>query len=120
MLEAHTETGHLLRLASLLRNEISILRKQQKFFCPSCHEEVIVKAGNYMIPHFAHQASSNCKLSSDETAYHMQGKLLLKKWLKNQQINVKLEHYIEEIKQIPDIYMTIQKKKIVFEFQCAR
>ena len=121
MLQAKSNKGDLITLASLPMSEIEIHREQSQFYCPTCQEPVIIKAGTRVIPHFAHRSKVNCpSYEGGEGAYHEKGKLLLYQWLKSQGLNVALEVYLTEIKQQPDILLVINKKQIAIEFQCAR
>lgn len=121
MLQAKLANGQLVTLATKSKDKIEQMRKHEQFFCPICEEQVIVKAGTQIIPHFAHQAKSTCvSTHRGEGPYHMKGKLLLKRWLKSQHIDVKLEPYLQSIKQQPDLLITINNKKIALEYQCAR
>ncbi|ASK60797.1 hypothetical protein CFK37_00530 [Virgibacillus phasianinus] len=120
MLQAKLKNGKLITLASLPKQEI-IKAKQDEFFCPTCEEPVLVKAGMTMIPHFAHRQRLECA-SNDygEGPYHEQGKLVLYNWLRMQQVDVRLEPYIQEIGQRPDLYAELRNRKIAIEYQCAR
>lgn len=121
MLQAELKDGTLIVLATLTRREIEQLRETSLFYCPVCKERVIMKAGQQVIPHFAHQSIKNCPASGQgEGPYHKKGKVLLYKWLLHQGLHVQLEKYIKEINQQPDLFITIGRKKIVIEYQCAR
>lgn len=121
MLQAITKEGKLLTLASLTRKEIIHLRTDTSFFCPVCKKQVILKAGNKVIPHFAHRKSEDCpSREGGEGPYHEKGKFMLYQWLKYQGINVRLEVFLSEIKQRPDLLITINRKQIALEYQCAR
>lgn len=121
MLQARSEDGELITLAMLTKDKIEYLRKENQFFCPMCNGQVIIKAGTEMIPHFAHKALSQCpSYMGGESQYHMQGKVSLKYWLKQQNISVKLEPYLKSINQVPDLLIELNNKKIAIEFQCAR
>lgn len=120
MLQARSKTGRLVTLATLTKQEIEKERNND-FFCPECKEQVIVKAGDKIIPHFAHQAKSSCpSRETGEGPYHEKGKLLLYNWLRGQKLHVKLERYIKEIQQRPDILLKVNGKLIAIEYQCAR
>lgn len=120
MLRAKMSNGDLITLAQLSRKKIEQLRKNAQFFCPDCNERVIMKAGKKVIPHFAHRHPSHCSYyTKGESLYHEKGKLLLYEWLATQQLQVKLEHYIKEIKQRPDVFVSLNNRQIAFEFQCA-
>lgn len=120
MLQARTKTGELVMLSTIPLKEIQQLRKSANFYCPECEEQVIIKAGTEMIPHFAHERNSNCQVHGGEGPYHEKGKYLLYEWLKEQHIDVKLEVYLPEIKQRPDLLVCIKGKHIAVEFQCAK
>ena len=120
MLQAKTEKGKICIPANLSMQERDGLRKM-KFFCPSCEEAVIFKNGDKVIPHFSHYSKSNCLLHDrGEGIYHEQGKLLLYQWFKKQNMHVELEKYLPDISQRPDLFITVNKRKIALEYQCAR
>lgn len=120
MLQAKTKTGELVMLSTIPLKDIQQLRKSTTFYCPDCKERVIIKAGTEIIPHFAHERNSNCDIHGGEGPYHEKGKYLLYRWLKGQHIDVKLEAYLPEIKQRPDILVCLHQKLIAVEFQCAK
>ncbi|WP_156288887.1 competence protein CoiA [Oceanobacillus salinisoli] len=122
MLQAKLENGNSFTLVHLTKEEIEGLRKKQiKFYCPVCNQSVLIKAGSKMIPHFAHYSSRDCPSNeSGEGKYHEKGKLLLYNWLKHKGLDVSLEEYIPSISQRPDFLLTIHRKRIAFEYQCAR
>ncbi|WP_249870114.1 competence protein CoiA [Oceanobacillus saliphilus] len=122
MLQAKNKNGSVLTLASLKREAIEKIRGEgETFYCPVCENPVIMKAGNKMVPHFAHQSSSDCpSREGGEGIYHEQGKLLLYHWFKKYKMEVTLEAYLSEIQQRPDILLSVNSKKIAVEFQCAR
>lgn len=121
MLQAKSEEGVLITPASLTTKEIKTHQKENLFYCPTCKEQVIMKAGTKNIPHFAHKSQTNCPSSrGGESSYHELGKLMLYKWLMKQRLQVKLEPYISKINQRPDLLLEINNKKIAIEFQCAR
>jgi competence protein CoiA len=48
--------------------------RDDKFFCPSCNEPLVLKKGEIKIHHFAHKADSTC-LYAGETLEHLSTKL---------------------------------------------
>lgn len=121
MLQAKMKSGHLVTLAMLSRRKIESLRCKEKFYCPTCHEKVIIRAGPQTIPHFAHYRKTLCpSAEGGEGPYHEKGKMLLYQWLKKQKMNVTLEKYLPQISQRPDISLKMKQKEIAIEFQCAR
>ncbi|MEN1967222.1 competence protein CoiA family protein [Lentibacillus sp. N15] len=121
MLQAKTNDGKLITLATLTTSEIAALKTRRQFYCPVCQERVVVKAGTKMVAHFAHLKKENCPSSEGgEGAYHAKGKLMLFEWLQRLRLDVQLEAYLPEIKQRPDLLITIDHKQIAVEYQCAR
>lgn len=119
MLQALTASGKPITPAVLTKHELRKIRLIKRFFCPRCRERVIFRAGQKVIPHFAHQSASYCSEKGGESAYHMEGKLQLYQWLRRQYTEVHLEKYIAEIKQRPDILLKIAHRTIAIELQCA-
>ncbi|KIX90570.1 hypothetical protein TP70_06525 [Staphylococcus microti] len=72
------------------------------YFCPVCHERMILKKGCRNIAHFAHPRQSTHQ-GVGESALHHRLKLRLFHMLSIQYPNVQLEPYLSEIQQIPDI-----------------
>lgn len=122
MLQAKSNKGCFVTLATLTKTEIEQLKKRQEtFYCPTCDGQVIIKAGTKMIPHFAHRQAVHCpSYEGGEGPYHEQGKLLLYQWLKSQRLDIRLEVYIPEINQRPDLLLVLGSKRIAIEYQCAR
>ena len=92
--------------------------------CPICGETMIYRHGMLKIPHFAHVKDTECTHTfyENETKEHVQGKIILYNWIKNQSNieNYKLEAWIPETKQRPDLYFEdVDKNRYVIEFQCA-
>lgn len=102
------------------QEEINHLRKEQ-FYCPTCHGEVIIRAGPVTIPHFAHRTTADCpSTAGGEGSYHEKGKLLLYQWLKKHNVNVQLEPYLHDVKQQPDVLLHLKKRMIAIEYQCTK
>ncbi|MFC2949917.1 competence protein CoiA [Virgibacillus sediminis] len=121
MLQAISEQGIAVNLAACSRKEIDTWKRTGVFYCPSCSKPVIIKAGPKVIPHFAHQSVRNCPSSvGGEGMYHEKGKRLLYRWLHAQHLEVELEAYLPNIKQRPDLLLTINGRQIAMEYQCAR
>ncbi len=59
MLKAIDENEKSFILASFTRKEIEKIKGNQ-FYCPTCKEKVIIKAGTKMIAHFAHVNQHDC------------------------------------------------------------
>lgn len=90
--------------------------------CPVCNGEYEYCHGEYILPYFRHK-EKQCDgyYYEPETDEHMNGKIKLYNWIKQQDgvTNCKLEAWIPETKQRPDIYFEYKNKKYVIEFQCT-
>nr|WP_272917055.1 competence protein CoiA family protein [Pontibacillus yanchengensis] len=121
VLRALNRLGKEFLLMDCSNEEIRHIRGLESFFCPTCKEKVLIRAGSKVVPHFAHKPYSRCvNASNGEGNYHERGKIHLFKWLQAQGYHAMLEAYIPEIKQRPDIFLTIKRKKIAIEYQCCR
>lgn len=89
--------------------------KGRVYVCPICHEVVILKNGPKMIAHFAHHAASECVGSEGETQLHLKGKQQLLQDLVAYYPKIKLEVYLIDLKQRPDLLTG----EIAFEYQCS-
>ncbi|MCD5324678.1 MULTISPECIES: competence protein CoiA [Pontibacillus] len=120
MLKAITKDGIAHVLARYTKEEIYELRRQP-FYCPACSEEVTLKAGSKVIPHYAHKPHGTCRMQEvGEGAYHEAGKWQLYEWLRRQGYHVELEAYLPSIQQRPDLLLTIREKRVAIEYQCCR
>lgn len=91
--------------------------------CPVCNSDMIYRHGEIKIAHFAHSKDAECEefYSEPETEEHTKGKKIIYEWLNRQEKikNLKLESWIPETKQRPDIYFEIENDRYVIEFQCT-
>ncbi|MDG5789132.1 competence protein CoiA family protein [Evansella sp. AB-P1] len=120
MFIANRKDGSIISLVekNWRREELQADRENQSYYCPQCNEPLILKLGNQQTWHFAHYPKSSCVLSqTGETESHIKGKKLIIKWLIDHGYAPKIEYYIKEIKQRPDILVTIRGKTYVFEIQ---
>lgn len=108
MLIARTNKGVRIAAKNASRNEM--------YYCPGCHERLILKKGSVKVAHFSHGAHSLCRLQEEpETAEHLSGK-----WQLAQMFNGDLEVYLPEISQRPDVLFRSKKhRSIALEFQCS-
>lgn len=96
------------------------LSKAEKYRCPACKRPVHLKAGAVIRPHFAHFSNEACEVFAEgETEEHIEGKLQLASWLQNLGFKVEIEAYLPELRQRPDLLVTINNQKIALEFQCS-
>lgn len=90
--------------------------------CPVCDGTYEYCHGEIVQPYFRH-SGSECSgyYGEPETDEHRNGKLLLYNWIKVQDgvTNCKLEAWIPETKQRPDIYFEQHGEKFVIEYQCT-
>ncbi|WP_459500749.1 competence protein CoiA [Bacillus sp. C1] len=121
MFVARRENGgevHLLENRE--EQELLAMRKKERFFCPGCRREVQLKLGKQKRWHFAHKKVEQCLVSSEpESAYHMRGKEQLYRWFRAQGFQVKVEHFLPEIRQRPDLFIETKGRQIAIEYQCA-
>lgn len=95
------------------------LKKETTFICPICQTEVQLKVGETRIPHFAHLKS--CPVQGEkESLYHMDGKLQLFNYLKQNDLSLQLEKYFPSIKQRTDLYIESATNRYCLEYQCAK
>lgn len=88
--------------------------------CPGCGAPVFLKKGSKTMAHFCHYAQSDCQqFSEGETERHLGGKQKLYDWLKAQNLQVEMEAWLPELKQRPDLLVTIGERKIALEYQCS-
>lgn len=93
--------------------------KNQTYYCPACHERVVLRVGKHKIAHFAHCRGSQCCLSEGETAEHLKGKQQLFTWASQRQLRPQLEVYLPQINQRPDLLIHQSQQAIALEFQCS-
>jgi hypothetical protein len=90
--------------------------------CPVCGGDYEYCHGEVVSPYFRH-IGKECDgfYGESETDEHRNGKLMLYNWIKDQQgiTNCKIEAWIPETKQRPDIYFEFEGKPFVIEFQCT-
>ena len=105
------------------KEELKKWSKKGILKCPVCNRKLIYRHGEINEPHFSHEKDSECIYTfyENETKEHALGKVLLYKWLKSLEnvSNIKLEGYIPETKQRPDLYFEIDNKRFVIEYQCT-
>ena len=103
------------------RNQLLEIRSCERFYCPQCKEPVQLKIGQVMIPHFAHKKQSYCQqtFSEGETAIHLLGKCQLYEMFQKLHLNVRLEPYLSELSQRPDILVERDRQQFAIEFQCS-
>ncbi len=120
MLTARGVQGNIITLPENIPKERLAEWQTDPYYCPCCAAELILKAGQIKIPHFAHKKASACKASSEpESEYHLLGKRKLFQWFVNNRIEVEMEPYLPEIRQRPDILIYYKEQSYAIEFQCS-
>lgn len=95
-------------------------KKEESYFCSTCKGKVILKKGKIKLAHFAHVSNMTCHAFSEgETEEHLKGKMDLYHLLQDQGSSVELEAYLPELKQRPDLLVSINGVKTAIEFQCS-
>lgn len=105
------------------RQRLMKLREETTFSCPTCKQELELRIGTIISAHFAHRKYGECPTikGSHESDYHMRGKLDLYHWFQRQQVieSVRLEPYLQQTKQRPDLLIEYHQKRIAIEYQCS-
>lgn len=65
--------------------------KGSVYFCPHCHDEVILKQGRVRVPHFAHKNMTDCPLSITESIGHIEMKAYISQALSIKYPNTNVE-----------------------------
>lgn len=115
---AELKSGKLISILHTSKKVISTIEKEGPFYCPSCKQELILKKGEKKTPHFAHKTTCLIK-PEGETESHLHGKKTLFEWLQKQGLNPRLESYLPEINQRPDLLFHWNGRQTVIEFQCS-
>lgn len=108
---------------SYTKEQLKNWSKNNMLLCPACGHSYEYCHGKIKSPYFRHKEKEVCedKYSESETQEHITGKRDLYEWLSslNGVTNVKLEGWIPETKQRPDIMFTYNDKQFVIEYQCT-
>ncbi|BBN98471.1 competence protein CoiA [Sporolactobacillus terrae] len=120
MLIASTVDAQRISLAERAgsREELTQLRNQS-FRCPICHAPVLLKAGEKRRWHFAHRPHHTCLVENEpETEAHLAGKYDLFHWSRSAGRAPRLEYYLPELHQRPDVYLP-GIEPTALEYQCS-
>ncbi|WP_175988439.1 competence protein CoiA [Bacillus sp. Marseille-Q1617] len=99
---------------------LKIRKSSPQFLCPYCSSPLVLRVGNIKIPHFAHISKLPCLYESKkETANHVLAKILLYERLSQLFEEVKLEYYVKELHQIPDLLISVKEELVAIEIQCS-
>lgn len=118
ILIALNNSNELISLAQKFRpEELAVLKKRARYYCPGCGAELTLKAGEVKIPHFAHRSLADCDAFSEpETPLHLHGKLQLHQFFSRFSHPIELEKYLPAIKQRADLLVNHNQ---AIEFQCS-
>lgn len=94
-------------------------KRGHNYFCPGCKERVTYKNGPQKQAHFAHYKKTCHYFSEGETDAHVIGKKLIKLWAEKRHKQAKIEEYLPEIKQRPDVLINLRNSQLVVEYQCS-
>lgn len=122
VLVALTENREPFVIHSQLSHEaLKRLKEEKKFYCPQCGELLQLKIGTIKIPHFAHVSKSRCEtsFSEGESVRHLLGKEQLFQLFQSLRLHVKLEPYLPDINQRPDLLVADKNLLYAIEFQCS-
>lgn len=122
MFVALRENGEYISLVEKWkRSDLLELRNQETFLCPACRKKVQLKAGMKKTHHFAHLKGAECAVikTEPESEYHLEGKKQLFQWFQAQGYDVKLEPFLPEISQRPDLLVNTHGKRYAIEYQCS-
>ncbi|WP_153731993.1 competence protein CoiA [Sporosarcina obsidiansis] len=122
LLTARTAVGELVVLT--MNKDLDSLRewrKNETFFCPQCNQQLLLKVGDVVIPHFAHYQHTNCRESfaEGESPTHLLGKSQLFELFSRHTLEVKLEPFLKDVRQRPDLLVTWRGTEVPIEFQCS-
>lgn len=116
MLVAENDLKEKCFISKLTSEEIKKAKKE-KWFCPGCHSQVIIKSGKVNRSHFAHKTRETCDLfSENESEEHLKGKELIANNCDKYGIEYEVEAFLPELNQRPDVLI---QEKIAIEFQCS-
>ncbi|WP_028393134.1 competence protein CoiA [Bacillus cihuensis] len=120
MLTARDVNGNIITIPENIPKERLVEWQANNYYCPCCAEELILKAGQIKIPHFAHKKTSACTgFSEPETEYHLLGKRQLFQWFVDNRMEAEMEPYLSKINKRPDILIHYKQQSYAIEFQCS-
>lgn len=110
MFQALDAQGHLHHLLT------DPLPQGEVFFCPACHQSLVLKSGPKVRPHFAHQADQACDFTSlNEGAEHLNLKAKLFSWAQqSERVSVEVAHSVEGL--VSDLLLS---DNLALEVQCS-
>lgn len=122
LLSAMMDNGiQLVLTRQMTKSALSRLREEHRFHCPQCEGRMWLKLGDVRIPHFAHQAGTECReeFAEGESEAHLKGKQLLYEMFGNLGLPTGMETRIKAIRQRPDLLVEKEGHAHAIEFQCS-
>ena len=103
------------------RDTLKAWSKKGILKCPQCGEQYTYNHGKVRIPYFKHLNADCVMYGEPETEEHIQGKIDLFAWIQKQDgvSDVRLEGWLPETKQRPDIMFKYNGEQYVLELQCS-
>lgn len=103
------------------RDTLKTWSKKGILRCPQCGEQYTYNHGKIRIPYFKHLNSDCVIYGESETEEHIQGKIDLYEWVQKQDgvTDARLEGWLLDTKQRPDIMFKYNGNQYVIEFQCS-
>ncbi|GHO73973.1 hypothetical protein KSD_17440 [Ktedonobacter sp. SOSP1-85] len=95
-------------------------REDGPFFCPECDEEVILKKGSIVLPHFAHYPEASCSYGTGESEQHRRAKYEIYEALRVHPSvsHLEVERYLTEVR--PDVSFLWQRRlRVAIEMQIS-
>lgn len=92
-------------------------KSHQNYYCPQCHEQLILRHGVKVTPHFAHKHINNQSCHKNESYEHYKLKMLLAQKFIELGCHVDIEPYCSEIQQYPDLVISYTN---AVEIQCSK
>lgn len=106
-------------LISELNNETvrawEVINRSADYRCPECKQSVILKKGEYKVPHFAHKISDGCTYGEGMTEAHLTAQKEIFTILRGAGYKCEVEYKFKGRRA--DVYAEVNEKKIVFEIQ---
>ncbi|PWG00619.1 competence protein CoiA [Levilactobacillus bambusae] len=96
-------------------------KPKEDYYCPACHERLILRRGKCYLAHFAHQPHSRCSVSSEpESREHLLGKRQLAHFARVAKFQPVFERVYPEFNQRADVVLPrATRPDLIFEYQCS-
>lgn len=109
MLIAIDENGNLTHVQDAI--------KAKRYYCPDCHQQLVIHHRNGKSNNFAHYNSSRHR--TGESKEHLLGKHQIYEWAQHHGWAPALEVYLPAIDQRADVMLQVGNQPVAIEFQCS-